>query len=214
MTLVTVSASYGAGGSQIGPQLAERLGVEFIDRAIPVAVAERLEVPLADAISQEHPVGGVLDRLLASFAPVGSIYGTPLEIGQPLGERAYASATEQVIRERAAAGSAVILGRAGALVLEADPRALHVRLDGPKGSRLARAMERDGIDRDTACRRLEQTDRARETYVHQFYGRDARDPALYHLVLDSTRFELETCIELVLLAAGALIPGESWRPAR
>ena len=39
MTLVTLSASYGAGGSRIGPELADKLGVPFVDRAIPVTVA-------------------------------------------------------------------------------------------------------------------------------------------------------------------------------
>ena len=32
MTLVTISASYGAGGSRIAPALAERLGVPFLGR--------------------------------------------------------------------------------------------------------------------------------------------------------------------------------------
>ena len=36
MTLVAISASFGAGGSRIGPALAERLGVPFLDRAIPL----------------------------------------------------------------------------------------------------------------------------------------------------------------------------------
>ena len=39
MTIVTVSASYGALGSEVGPRLAERLGVPFLDRAIPSEVA-------------------------------------------------------------------------------------------------------------------------------------------------------------------------------
>jgi hypothetical protein len=37
--VVTLSASFGAGGSVIGPRVAEELGLPFLDRAIPVAVA-------------------------------------------------------------------------------------------------------------------------------------------------------------------------------
>ena len=40
--LIALSAAYGAGGSIIGPALADRLGVPFLDRAIPLAVADRL----------------------------------------------------------------------------------------------------------------------------------------------------------------------------
>ena len=55
MTLVTLSAPYGAGGSQVGPEVAERLDVPFVDRAIPTAVAERLAVPLRDAVDRDEP---------------------------------------------------------------------------------------------------------------------------------------------------------------
>ena len=37
MPLVTVSASYGAGGSEVAPALAERLGVRFVDRVVSLA---------------------------------------------------------------------------------------------------------------------------------------------------------------------------------
>src|ERR1700736_4332425 len=46
MPTVTVAATYGAGGSVIAPAVAKRLGLPFIDRAIPVAVAEEIHEPL------------------------------------------------------------------------------------------------------------------------------------------------------------------------
>ena len=45
--VVTISAPYGAGGSQVGPLVADRLGVTFLDRAIPAAVSEKLALPPA-----------------------------------------------------------------------------------------------------------------------------------------------------------------------
>ena len=50
---------------------------------------------------------------------------------------------------------------------------------------------------------MRETDRAREAYVQQFYGVDARDAALYHLVIDSTALALDACVELIALAAAA-----------
>src|SRR3712207_8203663 len=55
-------------------------------------------------------------------------------------ENAYRDATEQVIREQAGREGGVFLGRAAALVLADAPRALHVRLYGPRERRGARAM--------------------------------------------------------------------------
>ena len=49
MGVVTVSAAYGAGGAEVAPAVAERLGLAFVDRAIPAQVAGRLGVPVAVA---------------------------------------------------------------------------------------------------------------------------------------------------------------------
>jgi len=203
MTVVTLSASYGAGGSQVGPRLADRLGVPFIDRVIPTAVAARLAVSLDDALAHDDAVRGVLERVLMRFAPAAQAFSGAAAPPDIVDERSFLRATEDVIRERCAEGSGVILGRAAAVVLRDRPGALHVRLDGPPERRLAQAMELEGIDHESAERQRRETDRAREAYVQQFYGVDARDAALYHLVVDSTALALDACVELIALAAAA-----------
>jgi hypothetical protein len=42
MPLVTVSASYGSGGSEVAPALARRLDVPFVDRVVSPELAHRL----------------------------------------------------------------------------------------------------------------------------------------------------------------------------
>ena len=56
MTLVALSAAYGAGGVRIGSALADRLGVPFLDRAIPSAVAARLSVSVDAAVAFDSAV--------------------------------------------------------------------------------------------------------------------------------------------------------------
>jgi cytidylate kinase len=203
MPVVTISASYGTGGSQIGPQLAQRLGVPFLDRAIPTAVAHRLAVPLEEAIAHDEVVRSVFERLLERFAPAAQAFSGAMPPPELLDDRSYLTVTEEVIRERAADGGAVILGRAAAVVLGDMPGALHVRLDGPRERRLEQAMRVEAVDRETAEQHMRETDRAREAYVRQFYDVDARDLSLYHLVLDSTALALDTCVELIAVAAAA-----------
>ena len=213
MTVVTLSASYGAGGSHVGPRLADRLGVAFLDRVIPTTVAERLAVP-ARRRARPRRRGAQRPRARAHALRAGraGLLGRG-DADRGLDERSFLRATEDVIRERCSEGSGVILGRAAAVVLRDRPGALHVRLDGPPERRLAQAMELDGIDRETAERRMRETDRAREAYVQQFYGVDARDAGLYHLVLDSTALALDACVELIALAAAARAEPRRLMPA-
>src|SRR3954454_10205035 len=148
--LVTLSASYGAGGSQVGPALAERLGVDFLDRAIPTRVAQRLAVSLDDALAHDESLGDAIGRLASSFALLPELAGAMVQAGVLAGED-YRRETEALIREHRA-GGAVVLGRAGAVILRDDPNALHVRLDGPPERRIARAMEFEGLGREDAER--------------------------------------------------------------
>jgi cytidylate kinase len=204
MTVVTLSAAYGTGGSQVGPALAERLGVPFVDRAIPIGCAERMAVPLREALERDENVGATLSGMARWLGHVGVAFGAPPP-RETLGAAGVEQrrGTEEVIREHAAGGGAVILGRAGAVVLADAPGALHVRLTGPREARVAQGMALEGVDRETAERHLEESDRAREAYVRHFYGADAGDPGLYHLVLDSTALGLDPCVELIATAARA-----------
>ena len=204
MTLITLSAPYGAGGSQVGPAVAERLGIPFVDRAIPTRVAERLAVPLREAVERDEAVGGWLTRALLSFGQIGPVLGGATPVPEAvLTDDAFREATEQALREHAAGEGAVILGRAAAIVLRDHPGALHVRLTGPKEERIAQGMLLERVDRAIAERHVEETDRAREAYVRHFYRCDARDPALYHLVIDSTALPLDACVSLIVDAAEA-----------
>jgi cytidylate kinase len=204
MTLITLSAPYGAGGSQVGPAVADRLGLPFVDRAIPTRVADRLAVPLREAMDRDEAVGNWLTRALLSFGQLGPVLGgaTPLP-GAVLTDDAFREATEQVLREHATGEGAVILGRAAAIVLADEPRALHVRLGGPREARIAQGMLLERVDRATAERHVDEADRVRTAYVRHFYRCDPADARHYHLVIDSTALPLDACTALICDAAAA-----------
>jgi cytidylate kinase len=204
MTLVAISAAYGAGGSQVGPGVARRLGIPFVDRAIPLAVAEQLEVPLEDAEAHDAKIQtSWIERLLRGY--VGADTGNPVPVpGEITNTEDFRRATEDAVRQQAAGGHAVILGRAGAILLREDPRALRGRLTGSAERRIEQTMRLGGLDRKTAERAPHHTDRAYAEYARNNYGVSLDDPALFHMMIDSTLIPLEACVELIATAAGAL----------
>jgi Cytidylate kinase-like family len=201
VTLVALSATYGSGGSRIAPALAERLGVPLLDRARPVLPTERLDELLV-AREPEETSGR---PQLSTAAALGLCWGTPagITLDALLPDDEERRATERAVRERAATGEGVILGRAATVLLREDPRVLHVRLDGPVERRVRLAAELEGIDEADARRRLELTDRARYAIVDAFYGVDISSPRLYALVLDSTAMSVDASVELLARAAVA-----------
>jgi cytidylate kinase len=197
-TVVTISASYGAGGSWVGPHVAEQLGCRFIDRAIPVQVAERLDVPVEHAHVHDEAAAPRFTRLLARLPNTSGVVLPEATSAE------FCRETERLLVEAADAGDVVVLGRAGAIVLRDRPGALHVRLDGPEEARVFQGMRVEDVDEEEARRRQRTSDRARIDYVKHFYRTDPRDPRHYHLVLNSTAVPLATCVELIVAAARAL----------
>jgi cytidylate kinase len=198
--VVTLAALYGAGGSVVGPRVAERLGVEFLDRAIPASVAREMGLPeTAVASYDEQPRSGV-SRLVGSLSRVRDLTGDVSAERLDLDEDRIRAEIEEFLA-RASASGGVVLGRGGAVVLGEVPGALHVLLHGPWKARVEQAMEIEGIDRKTAERRLEANDRARREYVRRRYGVDGDDPGLYHLVIDSCAFDLDACVDFIVTAS-------------
>ena len=199
--LITVSATYGSGGSVVAPALAQRLGLPFLQR---VTTTEG-EVALAAAPCHERLVAEEakttpVHRLLASFThsmPVGPTQ-SPLSVHH-LDEDLRCSA-EDGIHGLVADGGGVILGRAAAVVLGRD-RGFHVRLDGPSDRRIIQGATVEGISHEQASARMEAADKARAAYVRRLYRVDPADASLYHMVIDSTAIPLDTVIELILTAA-------------
>jgi cytidylate kinase len=210
--LVTVSATYGTGGSIIAPRLADGLGLPFVDRLIAAgnlspdvagpersARAERSQEGLCEGEQETTPAGRFLSYF-ARAASVGVVISPDavLEDDDTLRQR-----TEDGVRDLAAGAPGVLLGRAGAVLLGSRPRAFHVRLDGPVERRVAWAASFENLGVEAARRAQSETDRARTLFVKRLFRADPSDVRLYHLVLDSTVLGVDASVEVLVAAARA-----------
>jgi hypothetical protein len=204
--VVTLAALYGAGGSVVGPRVAERLGVPLLDRGIPDAVAQQAGLPPEAVAGVDDQPRNAMERLVASLGrSANSSGGTAGSIEHlDLQERAVRAHIEEFLARSSVSGG-VAVGRGGMVVLRSVPWALHVHLGGPREGRLRQRMALEGIDRGTAEQRQRAEDRARRRYVRHAYGVDGDDPNLYHLMIDSTAIGLDTCVDLIVAASHARV---------
>ncbi len=171
--IITVSATYGSGGSVIAPRLAAVLGLNFDDRVITPPTAATLE-SLTDEERESTPPSRWLSALARVAAMVPSA-PVPLE-GDSDPVTDLRRRNEEHIGGALAAGPTLFLGRAAAIALAKRPNAYHIRLDGPADRRIARAMAIEHTSLDEATARCSATDRARDHFVRRLYNAERCRP--------------------------------------
>lgn len=199
--VVTISASYGAGGGFVGPRVADELGITFLDRAIPAAVAADLAEPPEEVLAVEADVQRGLGHWIAFFSAMGAAW---TDIPRPDAGVSYDEASYKAhvaaLFQREAGRGAVFLGRGSAIVLADHPGALHVRLDGPVERRITQVMDFGGLDEHSTRQAQHHTDVARHRYVRRLYHTNVADHRHYHLWIDSTAVPLATCVDIIVSA--------------
>ena len=203
MKLVALCAAYGSCGRAVGSGVADMLEVPFLDRAIPAAVADRLDVSI-EAVARFDEVGsGWVEHGLRGF--LGLEMGLAIApLAEELTAEDFHQVAEQLMLRQADSGAGVILGRAAVALLRGDPRVLRVRLNGPQRRRAARAERLHGADPKSFTRAARRFDRGQTNYMSRNYGVDIRDPSLYHLTVDPRAVGVEASIALIATAARAL----------
>jgi cytidylate kinase len=201
MGSVTISASYGARGERIAQAVAERLGVTFLDRAIPHAVARQLRLSQESAETHDERAPTRWDQFFRVFSSVESVSTAvgiaPMAYESP---EAFRLTTESILRKVADTTGAVILGRAGMVVLQGRDDVLCVRLDGPLEARIQQAVA-DGADESTVREMQTDVDGARERYASFFYNVRQDDSRLYHLAVDTTALPVDASVDIIVRAA-------------
>lgn len=190
--IICIGRQYGSGGREIGEKLAGRLGVPCYDKLLVKRAAEDTGLdPELLRQGEETPVGSHLFLTGNPFVDSAGIAGAFYSESQLAFE-----AEQKVIRELAAQGPCVIIGRCASFLLrEQGCLSVFVYADGE--DRLARVAARNGIDRRAAQQRLRRIDRMRRQYFDFYADTQWGRPESYDLMLSSSRYGIDGCARLI-----------------
>jgi len=184
--VVTVSNEYGAGAIAIAARVADELGYACVDRQLPVVVAKRFGISPEEVEANEDTARTLGERWLTSLeraTPELAVSSTVPPFDQALLE-----AVQDAVRDYAARGNVVIVGRAAGAILKDAPGVLRVFMHAPREWRIAHVMTAFGTDRKTTEAEVDRIDRMRAAYLSDWYGVRFGDPASYDLCVDTSRF--------------------------
>jgi cytidylate kinase len=203
--LITISRQYGAGGSEVARMVGERLGWTVVDNDIVDRVARRAGLAPEVVAEQDERVPGFVERLARALAASSQEFAVPeLGVAVRVESPSLVRVTERVVKEIAAEGRVVLVGRAAPAVLGRSADALHVKLVAPREFRVRLAMKAESLDAAAAEKRLDEIDAQRARYHREHYGRDWNDPVHFHLIVNTGFLGLEGATDLIVWEAGRL----------
>ena len=193
MGIITISREFGSGGRELGKRLADELGYAYYDREIVTAIAEKHQL-------DEHYVSYALDG--------GVFRNFPVHFGRTFSYTPTLMANEthlfaeqnRLLREFAAAGNCVVVGRAADVILrEYKPFNLFVYADMP--SKIKRCQERAQDDERMSAREMEKQIKRIDTDRKRYHGLISEipwgDKRGYHLCVNTTDREIKTLVPIV-----------------
>jgi CMP/dCMP kinase len=198
-TIITISRQVGAGGALLGRAVATRLGFQYADRDILDAAARVLEASADDLQDLEERTEGFWNRVGHMF--VRGTVDVPYVIPWPpmVAEPELFSVETAVVREIAARGDAVIVGRGAAYTLAGHPGLFRLFLHAPVQSRIDRVVEEYHLpDVAAAAEMVARFDQQRARFVHALTGRDWCDAALYDLSLNTAVVDLDDAVDVTV----------------
>lgn len=137
--IITIGREYGAGGHTVAKALSQQLGIPAYDKEIIKITAE--ESGLTESILQRTEESDGLGNLISWFLPSGGLSSYDRAI----------LAQAQVIRNLAAQGPCIIVGRGADYILRDLPQVINVFLYADPADKLQYAMDTYGDTREQAA---------------------------------------------------------------
>jgi cytidylate kinase len=232
MPVITVSGSLGSGAREVAQAVAAEMRLEYVDQEIIVEAAGQLGVRVADVESRDERKSSIGERLASVMRtlmersaaagaadPLGGgglemvlarTYGEAADLPEAgagqLDDERYIKTLTGVLKGVAKRGDVVMLGRGSQAILRDEPGVLHVYVAAPMEHRINLLVDRDGIARGDAEKRIKDSDKNRIAFHRHYFKVEPDNPALYDLGINAGRVRTDIAAQMIAIAARARSP--------
>jgi len=214
MPAITISRQHGSGDQEIADRVCDLLGYRYFDKWLIAHVAAEVGLSKAEIVdfSEEHY------KVKSLVARIGEIFSVPSR--RPVAVPVFASGPDEPptldvtqMDEQAAValvnttilaaynlGFVVIVGRGGQVVLKDKPNVIHVRLEAPLETRIARVQKAERLSRSEAQLQISERDKAAAQYLERYHKVRWDNPELYHVIINTGKVGTEAAAQLIIAA--------------
>ena len=202
--VITINRELGSGGHTVGRKLAEKLGVDFYDKALIKALEEKYHLTVEEIErlkGRKHNWWADFKRIIALGPAANDQHYYKVAAGELpdlLTTDEMFEAEQEILLGIAQNESCVIAGRSGFYVFREHPNHLNVLIQAPMEQRLTRVMVKQEVFRDEAQEIIKKVDTMRENYINKYTDSSRYDTRNYDLVINMAGITEDQAVELIM----------------
>ncbi len=202
--IITIARQYGSGGRQIGERVAEILNIPVYDKLLITEVAAKGNLNIEVLKRTDESAA---NSLLYTLAVGSNTVGAAMHFGynMPLSDKLFILQSD-AIRNYAAEGSGVFIGRCADYVLQNESNILRVFIYSDIESRKARVAERHPeLKSSQIIDAINKTDKRRSTYYNFYTGNKWGKFDNYDIAINASLLGIECTAEMICEFAKKMI---------
>lgn len=196
---ICISHATGAEGESVARDVAQRLGLRYVDEEVIAEAAEWADLDPAFVAGAERRkpfvarlLGGIGDQTAPRLQPSGAGRALPSDADL---RHLITTAVASFVRE----GSVVIVAHAASFAV-AGGEALRILVTASPTTRAEKLAADRGIDRREAERALQDEDAGRAVYLKRFYGVEQELPTHFDLVVNTDALTAAEAASVIVAA--------------
>lgn len=226
MPVIALGGLTGGGGRIIGPKIAQKLKIDYVDKDIlkQAALQSGIDIELftkkeespstfgqtflekisnileksafAGAVGDPHFGPGAAAFLTHEFEDLTAVEN---QEKYHLNDNEYSLGIQQTVLQLAELGSIVIVGRGANIILKDDPRVLRIGLIANDVDRVNRIANYEDVSYETAKNLISNRDASRNQFFKKFFDIDDPDNRFnYHAILNTSEMNFDLATDIII----------------
>lgn len=201
--VITINRELGSGGRTVGRKLAEKLGVDYYDKAVIKGLKEKYHLSEREIERSKGCDKGWWSEFkramgIGGYGSVASYYDPKLGYGELFDTKTMFRDETEILNRIAEDESCVIAGRSGFFVFRNHPNHLSIFIQASMSYRLERVMRKQNITEEEARKTITLIDQMRENYVKECTKTSRYDTRNYNLVISMDDMDEDAAVDVIM----------------
>ena len=204
--VITIGRQFGSGGREIGRKLAERFGIDYLDKELLTLAAEKSGISEEILARADEKPANPFSFAARYPTALAAGFVAPINLHSAMTDDHLFSVQAAAIREEAEKRNCIIVGRCSDYIIGRKEYCVNVFVHAPLPWRVRRVAANYEITPEEAEKQIRRIDKKRAAYYNFYTGKRWGDMDGYDLSVDVSTIGIDKTVQIIADYAAVKVP--------